>query len=363
MRKRGVIAAIALVTAVCFLMQPIAANAATLSEIRKEITEKQAELDSGRKTEQSLIARIGELQQKVDELQAAIDEEEKNLEKLEKELEEARAKVNTQTENLNGRLRNMYKTSSVGYLDVLLDSGSFSELLTNLELVKTIYSNDQEVLRELKESRKAVEEKKTEVEELQAELEESKKMTEEQMAVVEAKKAEIASDNEEMEKMLNELKGEADKLTAELQASGSSGEYAGGALGWPTPGVTYITSRYGGRYHPIYGYWSMHTGIDIGASYGSNIVSVNDGVVYKVVRGYTGYGHYIMVDHGGGYVTLYAHCSSINVSKGQYVTRGQVIGKIGSTGNSTGPHLHYEVRINGEYTNPAKYYSFLSQYW
>lgn len=106
------------------------------------------------------MSQIVELQHKVDELQAAIDEEEKNLVRLEKELEEAQEKVDTQTENLNGRLRNMYKTSSIGYVDVLLDSGSFSEFLTNLDLVKTIYSNDQEVLKDLKKSRKIVEKRK-----------------------------------------------------------------------------------------------------------------------------------------------------------------------------------------------------------
>lgn len=358
MRKKGTIIAVAIMLVTGILLQPATANADSLSDIRKEISEKQAELESGKKSEQSLMSQIVELQHKVDELQAAIDEEEKNLARLEKELEEAQEKVDTQTENLNGRLRNMYKTSSIGYVDVLLDSGSFSEFLTNLDLVKTIYSNDQKVLKDLKKSRKIVEEKKIEVEELQAELEESKEITEKEKAVVEAKKAEVAKDNDETQKMLNELKAEADKITAELQASGSTGEYAGGALAWPTPGVTYITSPFGNRVHPVTGNTSFHTGVDIGAGYGTSIVAANDGVVHTAVRGYSGYGHYVIIDHGGGYSTLYAHCSSINVSKGQYVTRGQTIARVGSTGMSTGPHLHYEVRRNGAYTNPMQYYSF-----
>lgn len=359
MKKRITVLIVAVAAAICLVAQPVIVHAESLNEIISDIRDVEKSLESGREKERSLMSQINELQDKIDSLQVKIDEEENRLEKLEIELEEAQKKVDTQNKNLNDRLRNMYKTSSVGYVDVLLDSGSFSEFLTNLELVKIIYNKDQEVLKELKIAREEVEKKKLEVEELHTALEEAQAEVKSQMATVEAKKAEVASDNKENEKMLNELKREADKLTAELQGSDSfQGNYTGGEMLWPAPYCTYITSAYGYRTHPVTGVQnSFHTGIDLSRSgcHGSKIIAANSGVVSRVIWSNYGYGNYVMVDHGGGIQTLYAHCSNIYVSKGTYVSRGQTIAAVGTTGNSTGPHLHFEVRINGNYTNPYPY--------
>ena len=126
---------------------------------------------------------------------------------------------------------------------------------------------------------------------------------------------------------------------------------------WPSAASSYITSPFGYRIHPIYGSYKFHTGIDIGAYGGSNILAANSGRVMTVVYNYgtTGYGCYVMVDHGGGIVTLYAHCSAILVQVGQYVERGQVIARVGTTGASTGNHLHFEVRVDGQYQEPLQY--------
>ncbi len=359
MKKRITVFIVAVITAFCLVAQPAMVHAESLDEIISDIREAEKTLESGKEKERSLISQINDLQSKIDELQVKIDEEEIRLEQLTKELEEAQKKVDTQNENLNDRLRNMYKTSSIGYVDVLLDSGSFSEFLTNLELVKIIYSKDQQVLKELKTAREEVEKKKTEVEELHASLEQAQSEVEAQKATVEAKKKEVANDNDETEKLLDELKGEADKLTAELKGQGSSGgSYAGGEMLWPAPYCTYITSKYGYRTHPVTGVQnSFHTGIDIAKNgcHGTAIIAANSGTVSRVVWSNYGYGNYLMIDHGGGVQTLYAHCSNIYVSKGTYVSRGQTIAAVGTTGNSTGPHLHFEVRINGDYTNPYPY--------
>lgn len=356
-KRRGLIIAIALTTTVFMLAEPAVVSAKTLSEIRQEIQANEKKLEEGRAQENSLSAQIMEMEQKLGELESAISENEAKLEQLKVELEEAENKVATQNENLNARLRNMYKTSSVGYVDVLLDSGSVSEFLTNLELVKMVYSDDQRVLKELKTAREEVEQKKTEVETLQAELQESKKVTEDEKAVIEAKKAEVAKDNEELDKMNDELQAEADRMTSVIASTGSSSSnstYTGGVLEWPTPSSSIITSPFGYRNHPISGTYSFHTGIDIGAYSGSAILAANGGTV--ILAGWNGgYGNCVIVDHGGGITTLYAHCSSINVSKGQSVSRGQTIARVGSTGNSTGPHLHFEVRLNGAYKNPLNY--------
>ncbi len=352
---------LAILTSVFFIAEPIAVYAEddkeSLSEIREEIEEQEEKLEEGQAEVKSLSSQVTELEKKISNLEVAIDEGEKKLEVLIVEVAEAQKKVDEQTENLNGRLRNMYKTSSIGFLDVLLGSRSFSEFLTNLDLVKIIYSADQNVLKDLEEAHNELERKKGEVENLQAELKASKETTVAQKANVQQKKEEIAKSNEETEKMIDDLQAEADAMIAKIQSSGSSSTtsvYTGGELAWPTPSASYITSPFGYRIHPIYGYRKFHTGIDIGAGSGSTIVAANDGTV--ILSGWNGgYGKCIVIDHGGGVSTLYAHCSSLNVGYGQTVTRGQSIAAVGSTGASTGPHLHFEVRLNGEYKNPLSY--------
>ena len=157
--------------------------------------------------------------------------------------------------------------------------------------------------------------------------------------------------------MLDELQADADRMTQTIINNGSSSSnssYLGGQMAWPVPSSSYISSPFGYRIHPIYGYSKLHTGMDIGASSGSAIVAANAGTV--ISSGWNGgYGKCIVVDHGGGVTTLYAHCSALYVSVGQSVTRGQQIAAVGSTGNSTGPHCHFEVRINGSYVNPYPY--------
>lgn len=343
MKSRKIIAAVSLAVILVLVVGTTTASAASLSELRKQISEKQSELDEGKKQEESLS-------QKLNELEEAIAQNEDKLIVLEEDLRAAEKKVETQTTNLNSRLRNMYKNGSVGFLDVLLNSGSFSEFLTNLDMVELIYSSDKDVLDDLQAAYDEVEEKKTEVETLQAELNESKE-------VVEAEKAEIAASNEETEKMLDELQADADRMTQTIINNGSSSSnssYLGGQMAWPVPSSSYISSPFGYRIHPIYGYSKLHTGMDIGASSGSAIVAANAGTV--ISSGWNGgYGKCIVVDHGGGVTTLYAHCSALYVSVGQSVTRGQQIAAVGSTGNSTGPHCHFEVRINGSYVNPYPY--------
>lgn len=357
MNKRCIIVLIALIFTAFYVINPFMVNAASLSEIRKEIKEKQQELDEGRNKEKSLAAEVTELEKKIDSLEVAISEGEVKLAKLEKEVEEAQKKVDTQTDNLNSRLRNMYKTDTIGFVDVLLDSESFSDFLTNLDLVKIIYSADKDVLEDLKKAHEELKKKKKEAEELQAELKASKTLAVDEKAQVEAKKAEIAKDNKELDKMIDELQADADALTAKIQSTSSSSTtstYTGGALAWPTPSSSYITSPFGYRVHPISGSYKFHTGIDIGASYGSSIVAANSGRV-TMAGWYGGYGKCLIIDHGGGITTLYAHCSSLLVGSGQSVSRGQTVARVGSTGNSTGPHLHFEVRLNGVYKNPMNY--------
>lgn len=371
-RKSRFAMIVAILLMLTFAVETSLASAATLSQIRNNIKNKQQELNESKAKEKSLGDQVNSLEQQInskqsdiDELEASISEAQAKLETLEEELAAAEEKVNTQNENLNARLRNMYKNGSVGFIDVLMDSGSFSEFLNNLSLVEKVYTSDQDVLEELQKAYDEIDAKKKEIETLQAELSESKATMEEQKssleadkASVEKKKSEIAADSAETQRELDKLEADAQALTSSIRNSGSSSsssKYNGGIMAWPVPSCHTISSGYGGRIHPTTGKYKFHGGLDIPGSYGSAIVAANSGkVIWAGNRG-DSYGNYVIIDHGGGVSTLYGHSSKVLVSSGQSVSRGQRIANVGSTGRSTGPHCHFEVRINGSRVNPNPY--------
>ena len=170
----------------------------------------------------------------------------------------------------------------------------------------------------------------------------------------------INADQNALFDILEDLEAESKKLNSEIQAlqaqqaAKNGNTKAPGAYLWPCPSSLTITSSYGYRTHPISGVKKLHTGMDIGASYGANVVAAAGGTVI-MSKYYGGYGNCIIIDHGGGVATLYGHMSSLVAKNGQKVAAGETIGKVGSTGNSTGNHLHFEVRINGSTVNPAGY--------
>lgn len=339
----------AMIMAASVFMIPAAVSAESDSEklanLRKEIEEKKEELEIGKDKEDSLFKELSKLE-------VAIADNEQQLVVLEKELEIAEEKVETQTENLNSRLRNMYKSGSVGFLDVLLDSSSFSEFLTNLDMVEIIHSSDQELLTELEKAHDEVEAKKNEVETMQAELKESQK-------VLEAEKAAVEADIEKNEAMLDEMEENYDEIWNEINkkaSSSSTSTYSGGSMAYPAPACNIVTSKFGWRTHPVYGTRKYHRGIDLAGNGcgGTPIVAANDGKVITSTYHYS-YGNYVVVDHGGGVVTLYAHARTRLVSYGEHVSRGQQIATVGTTGTSTGNHLHFEVQVNGQPVNPASY--------
>ena len=371
-RKSRFAMIVAILLMLTFAVETSLASAATLSQIRNNIKNKQQELNESKAKEKSLGDQVNSLEQQInskqsdiDELEASISEAQAKLETLEEELAAAEEKVNTQNENLNARLRNMYKNGSVGFIDVLMDSGSFSEFLNNLSLVEKVYTSDQDVLEELQKAYDEIDAKKKEIETLQAELSESKATMEEQKssleadkASVEKKKSEIAADSAETQRELDKLEADAQALTSSIRNSGSSSsssKYNGGIMAWPVPSCHTVSSGYGGRIHPTTGKYKFHGGLDIPGSYGSAIVAANSGkVIWAGNRG-DSYGNYVIIDHGGGVSTLYGHSSKVLVSSGQSVSRGQRIANVGSTGRSTGPHCHFEVRINGSRVNPNPY--------
>ena len=354
-RNRSFVIVTALLLSFSLCLETAVVNAASLSDIRKKISDKQNQLEEGKKEEKNLTDQILKMEDEIQKMEHSISKNENRLSQLLADLEEAEKKADTQNNNLGGRLRNMYKSGSIGFIDVLLESGSFSEFLINLDLVERIYASDKNVLDGLQQICEEIDSKKKEVETLQSELKESKKELTAKKAEVEEQKKKVMASNDALEEDLEELEKESQRITALINGSASTGTvYSGGQMAWPVPSNGSISSPYGYRTHPIYGTQLLHSGMDIPADTGSSIVAANSGTV--ISAGWNGgYGNCVIVDHGGGICTLYGHNSSLAVSYGQKVSRGQTIAYAGSTGNSTGSHCHFEVRINGNCVNPLPY--------
>jgi len=267
---------------------------------------------------------------------------------------------------LEKRLVIMYEMGNTHMLDVLLNSKSISDFLSRYYLLGEIGQADQRLVNHVKKDKSQTESIAASLIQKKDELEKDKDAKEKyeislnNMEILKNNK--IANLNEEEVQLYQEIeqyRNEIESIESEikeiaLQHLGK--KYIGGNFIWPAPGYPTVTSPFGMRTHPITGIYKLHTGMDIGAPYGANFVAANDGVVVKAEYN-SAYGNMVMIDHGGGVMTLYAHGSSIEVKEGDIVRQGQTVLKVGSTGYSTGPHAHFEIRINGEYLNPADYVS------
>ena len=339
-----------------------------LNDISQEIKDLQTQLQQGKKVESQLSKNINELQGKINLTQSEINTLSGNIAATEAkiaiayaELEQLEKEMAQQNEALNSRLRAMYKNGTVSYLDVLLGSTSITDLMTNVDRIQRVYESDKEVLLYLDAQHKIVESQRMYLANLQeslkldvADVTGKKSQLDSDKNIIAGQKAEVSKENKQIEQEIDSLNAEANRLIAEIRALQGDADYAGGIMAWPSPGVNRVTSEFGYRVHPILKIKKLHTGIDIGCPTGTNIVAANFGKVIKAGWN-NSYGYMVMVDHGGGIVTLYAHNSSLTVKTGDNVERGQTIAKSGSTGMSTGPHLHFEVRVNGEYQNPRNW--------
>ena len=308
------------------------------------------------------------------------------LENKAKELEAAKEKENEQTDAYRSRIRAMEENNTLTYLAILFDADNFVDFLTRLHDINDILKYDKTLEENYIEARQEVEAVQAEFEDIQAEQEAAQADMTEKKAELEKQIAEacemIAKLDEDIEKYkaeytVNEeaeaeLDAELNKLIAQQEkeraaAAAAAAAAAGTTVSTPstaTPGTagliwpttsTYVSSPYGWRLHPIWKTQKFHAGVDISVGYGQPIYAAASGTV-TVATLSSSYGNYIMINHGNGLYTLYAHMSSMAVSAGASVSQGQVIGYVGSTGWSTGPHLHYEVRVNGSTTNPMSYY-------
>lgn len=352
MRKRTIACLLTGILLVTGTMWSVA-FADTLNEQMADVEAEKAEVS----TEMAEITKkVEAAQAEVDQIQADIDVKQAEITEATIEIDRLKTEMTEREEGLNDRLRAMYKNGSVGYLDVLLGSNSISEFLNNIEMIQRIFKNDQETLKTLEEQHEVLEEK-------QAVLEAEKAELDKQRDKEAAKREELEAGKAELQAKLDALNAEADRITAEIKARQEAlaqqngqggGNYSGGTLLWPCDS-TYITSEFGYRIHPITGVWTGHTGVDIGCSMNDPIYAAESGTVI-LAEWYGGYGNAVVIDHGGGVTTLYGHNNSLHVSAGDKVSRGEKIASAGSTGWSTGPHLHFEVRVDGEYVDPMGYF-------
>ncbi len=371
------------------------------SALEEEKKKTQAELSrlQGLKSDtasyvKELDASLSSLQAELTRLEDQIGAKEDQISQAQSDLEEAEATEKEQYQAMKLRIKYMYENGSTGYMDAIARSRSISELLSRSEYVSQISSYDRKMLNEYAATRETISEKKQELETERASLTELQTSTRAKEASVEtlmaSKQAELSSYNSQIQSAQGNLEQynadlaaqeakmqsiEAEMKRKEEEARRKAAEEAKQAgksnssaqthtvtsLGnisfkWPCPSSSRITSSFGSRTSPTEGASSNHKGIDISASTGASIVAAADGQVVISTYSYSA-GNYIMIDHGGGVSTVYMHCSQLLVSQGAAVKKGQTIAKVGSTGYSTGSHLHFGIRSGGSYVNPSKYVS------
>lgn len=326
---------------------------------------------------ENLDAELSELQDQIDEVRDELADAQHRISLLEKQLQGILGDLQDRTEVFTGRAVAIYKAGPGMYVDGLLDSEDFSDLFDRFAYYRASVDADAELIAEIQilrdrttTRREQVEAERARIAKAKLRLEEDKaRLAEarneqavvlaEREAVLSEKKAilaEVESRKSSAQAIYDQLERDAAQIQSILAATGSSsgGVYptGGGQLAWPAAGP--VTSGYGYRTHPIFGDRRLHSGIDIGASYGSPVIAADDGTV-AYVGAMSGYGNVVVVDHGGGLSTTYNHLSGYNVSSGQSVGRGSQVGSVGCTGYCTGPHLHFEVRVNGSPVDPMPY--------
>ena len=368
-----------------------------------------------------LDAKLTKISTDITNLEAQLETKNTEISDAKEVLAQAKEDERTQYKNMKVRIQYMYENSRTSYVEQLISAGSFSEFISIVEYIREMSAYDRAMLEKYQKAQESVTVAKEELEKEKSELEEMQNQVEEEKQAVQtllsAKESELVSVNQD----LKEASSQADAYAAEIEAQNDiiaqiqqaeaakkaarekakaeaeakakaeaeakakaeqeqenttempseeetesrentseeplpEDTYNGGAFSWPCPSSTRVTSEYGQRISPTAGASSNHKGIDIGASYGADIVAAADGTV--VFSGYSNTGgNYVMIDHGGSLYTVYMHASSLCVEKGATVARGQVIAKVGSTGISTGNHLHFGVSLNGSYVSPWNYLS------
>lgn len=357
-----------------------------LNKEKSNISNTESEKKSVSVDIENLDAKIQVTSAKISTLESEIVRLNKDIAENQEKLEEAQVNLSENTDALRMRLREMYKRGNVNYLEVILNSRDIEELLRNNEIISSIARADRELIEFIQEQIDTIKETEERLQIDKAKVSASKAAVENErqsyQAAVDAKnnymkvlesnldlyKAEFEKAQSNWDALDSEIARLQKEITAQKKAEEaaarratrvhsnitvSSGPRNGQSYTWPLPGYYSISSPFGYRVHPILGYSKFHSGVDIPAPSGTPIVAAKSGTVI-MSQLMSGYGNVVMVDHGDT-VTVYAHCSALNVGVGESVKAGDVIAFVGSTGLSTGAHLHFEVRVNGSPVNPLGY--------
>lgn len=339
---------------------------------KKKTEEAKKNVNSAEEKRKQAVAQYNAMDKEISEteneiliIEKQIEQSQADLVIKEEELKKAQEDYDKQRNVFLKRARVMYENSDISYLEIIFGAQDFGDLIAKIEIVSQLMTYDQDILNKLDESKKKIETAKKEIEDiLQRQIENAQNLTvrkttlEEKLAEKQKLVDSLAQDVEKYKAIYEAAEAEEERLIRENQSAMSYGanpvKYTGGVMAWPVPSSHRITSEYGYRIHPVYKTKKFHSGIDIRAGYGVDIVAAADGTV-TLSADNGGYGKCLIINHGSGISTLYGHNSVLLVSKGQKVTKGQLIAKAGSTGVSTGPHLHFEVRINGATADPTQY--------
>lgn len=404
--KRAVfLLAVTLVVTACFAGAcPFVSQADEIAELKQSIAQKQKEIEetqsqrkqleggmtdvkqiiSSLETSKSNLAsyvkqldtELTAAQTRITELSDMITEKENEIIQTKAELDEALAREASQYDAMKLRIQNMYERGTDFYLEAIFSAASFGDMLNRADYIEKITESDRKILDNFRTTREYVEVCKAQLEEEQELLEEAKVQVEQEQesletlisekqteinayqadindkeALLREYEAEIAARNAEIKALEDAVKAEQAALEA---ASNPKRKYDGGMFAWPAPSYTRISDDYGDRIHPTLGVKRFHNGVDMAAPGGSPILAAYNGTVVAAAYS-SSMGNYIMIDHGDNLFTIYMHASALYVSKGAEVVKGQKIAAVGTTGRSTGNHLHFSVRLNGNYVNPWGY--------
>lgn len=351
----------------------------TINELKESKGDVQEKVNDLNTQLMNISSQITALENRLAQKNQELTEKKDQIEDTKSQLEDAKKQEEQQYADMKVRIQFMYENAQESYFEALFSSESFSDFLNSAEYIIQIQEYDRKKLNEYQDTVDYIENVEKQLEEDYATLEEIKKEVEQEKASVEQEKASVAALMKQCETELAGIEGNIDsaqsdadyyaaeikaqeeiiaeikRIEAEKAAAGKQDNpYTGGVFTWPCPSSTRVTSDYGTRVSPMGGASSNHKGIDIGASGGAAIVAAADGTVTTAAYS-SAAGNYVMIDHGGGLYTVYMHASALLVSPGQTVSAGQTIAQVGSTGISTGNHLHFGVSLNGSYVSPWSY--------
>ena len=354
-----------------------------LSDAKKMLESLEQMKSSVEKNVQLLDTELGGVNDELAELEAKLQNKIGQVEHTQKEIEAAKKIEEKQYEDMKVRIKYMYEQGNAQYVELFIESESIADFLNRADYITSISQYDRDMLTQYEETRKAVEALEQKLIKEQQELEAQQQETKNKISAIEmlvsTKEAELETvtgqiaskedlireyeeDIEEQTRVIEELEEIARRAEAaerESESKGGTGRqtYDGGTFAWPCPGYTRISSEFGNRMHPVLGVVKFHNGIDMAAPEGTDILAAYDGTVISADYN-ASMGNYVMIAHGDSLYTIYMHASALYVSTGDKVSKGDLIAAVGTTGRSTGNHLHFGVRLNGEYVNPREYIGY-----